>query len=103
MVRWFVLIVAVYIAADVVSPQMPGAVVFDPTESVDLRQSGSFWANDDAMPPVPSAALRIEIALVEPSARPSTLPGSVSFSPFALANVSIPSLTPTVSLPPPLR
>ena len=61
MVRWFVLLLAVYIAADVVNPQMPGVVVFDPEECVEARQSGSFWAIDDAraVDPLPPHSLGV--------------------------------------------
>jgi hypothetical protein len=65
MPAWLVLLIMVYVVTDIASPQMPGAVVFDPTECVEARQSGSFWAIDDVMPVDSMPARPLPISVID--------------------------------------
>jgi hypothetical protein len=62
--RRFLFAVVVYVTLDFSLPEMPGAFVFEPTDSVETVQRSRGWAPADAV--LLSAVARHRLAIVRP-------------------------------------
>jgi len=93
MMRWLVVLLTLYVSADLANPLMPGAVVFDAGASVDLRGRSRVAGEDDVTPPASTPL--IVVHAIENSAPPASVPRIVH-----RPSPAVPHIRPSLHHPP---